>query len=777
MDAAAVESAVKLVIEEVRRRGDEALLELTERWDKVRLTPSTLRVPLEPIEAAPVNTPFAEAFRRAAARIERFHEAVKPRSISIEEPGSSRLAIRWTPIRSVGLYVPGGKATYPSTLAMTAIPARIAGVERIIVVSPPGPSGEVSPEVLLAAKVLGLGEVYRVGGAQAIAALALGTATIPRVDKIFGPGNAFVAEAKKQLYGEVGIDLLAGPSEVVVYVDETAEPGWAAADLMAQAEHDEQTRVTLLASSATVLRITRAAMEELVGVEPRAPVIRASWEANGTFEVVPSEDEAARRIDEIAPEHLSIQSREPGRLLSKVRNAGAIFLGRHSPVAVGDYFAGPNHVLPTGRSARFASCLSVEDFMKRSNVIELSEGFVAEHGRDVEILAEGERLPAHATSVRLRRERVRSSWARPGLRAPSSYAIVEEDAPVKLNQNESPWDVPLEIKDEVARRLRDLPWNRYHQRIPQELLARIAADGGVEPSQVIAASGSNLILQWIFEGFAAPGSTILAPAPSFSLYDLWAQVCEARLVGVPLSPDHGYDAGAFTEAIRRESPSIVVLCLPNNPTGSELALDGVRAIAAAALEQRAVLVIDEAYKEFSEARFDRGCLLKSLPNLILVRTCSKAFSAAGMRLGYCFAAPEVARDLSKLVPPFHLNLFATILGQVLWERKGLFEERVKTLVEERDRLRARLGALPGVTAFATHANFFLARVPRAEELCSSLRAQGILVRRPGGHPSLQECVRINAGTAEENERLVQAVQSHLVAIAKPRSEGHGDPPS
>ncbi|MBI4606710.1 MAG: histidinol dehydrogenase [Planctomycetes bacterium] len=759
-----IEESVRAVIAAVRERGDAALCDFTERWDRVRLEPAALRVPEEAIAAVPLDAPFGAALERAAERIRRFHEEVKPRSVTFEDGAGARLGMRWTPLDSVGLYVPGGKASYPSTLLMTAIPARIAGVRRIAVVSPPGPGGEVSPEVLLAARILSLREVYRAGGAQAIAALALGTASIPRVDKVFGPGNAFVAEAKKQLYGEVGIDLLAGPSELVVYADHTAEPEWAAADLMAQAEHDEATRVTLLASSPQVLAAVRRAMDRLVEAEPRRETIRRSWERNGTFEVAASHDAAAERIDRIAPEHLSLQVADPHAVLRLVRNAGAIFLGRWSPVAVGDYYAGPNHVLPTGRAARFASCLSVEDFMKRSNVVELDEGFLRSKGEDVEILARGERLPAHATSVALRRRDVPggASRARRGLRSVTPYPLVEEEAEVKLNQNESPWDVPAEVKDEVARRLRDLPWNRYHQRIPQELLARIARDEGLGEDQVIAASGSNLLLQWVFEAFLEPGATLLCPAPSFSLYPLWGEVCEARLAPVPLSgPSFEYDTARFEEAIERLRPAVTVLCLPNNPTGSELEPDGVRRVARAAERAGGIVVIDEAYREFTEPELDRSFALRELENVVLVRTCSKAFSAAGMRLGYLLAPRAIAAELRKLVPPFHVSLFAAVFGKVLWERKGLFLERVKALLAERDRLMAALAKVRGVEVLPTHANFFLVRVGDAARLFQGLVERGILVRAPGKDPALAGCLRVNAGTREEGDRLIAAVKSIL----------------
>ena len=756
-----IAESVAGIIADVRARGDQALLDYTERWDGVRLEEGGLRVGAEVLGAAVEESDFAAAFTRAAARIEKFHSRVKPRTSLFEDEEGVLMGLRWTPIRSVGLYVPGGKAAYPSTLAMTALPAKIAGVERIVVVSPPGADGEISPQVLMAAKILGIEEVYRVGGAQAIAALAIGTDSIPKVDKIFGPGNAFVAEAKLQLFGEVGIDMFAGPSELVVYADESADPGWAAADLLAQAEHDESTRVTLLASGEGVLKAVRQCVDELLVESPRRETIEISLERNGCFEVVTDPRRAADRINEIAPEHLSIQVANPFSILPLVKNAGAIFLGKESPVAIGDYFAGPNHVLPTGGTARFASCLSVEDFMKRSNLVRMGLDFTQAASRDVEELALGEGLPAHADSVARRREVPAPERVPSGLKAVTPYQLVEEEGETKLNQNESPWDIPVELKDEIAGRIRELPWNRYHQGSPQDFLDRIAADAGLPAGSVLAASGSNLILQWVFEAFAGPGRSVLVPSPSFSLYPLWARVTESRLDEVQLADDLSYDAEAVLAAVSEGRPDVTVLCLPNNPTGSELATEEVRKIAAAAAEYGGLLVIDEAYREFSAENFDRTSLVKEFDNVVLVRTCSKAFSAAGMRLGYLLAPVALATELSKLVPPFHLGLFTAVLGDVLWENKALCEARAATLNAERQRMQEAAAEIEGVKVFASEANFFLFKVADAGRVHDGLKERGILIRRQGGNERLENCLRVNAGTTEENDSFLDSLREIL----------------
>ncbi len=759
-----ITTIVEGVISSVRDQGDDALCEFASRWDGVRLTPKMLRVPSAAIGSASVDTEFAAAFRHAVDRIRKFHEQVKPRSVFVEDAADGvRLGLRWTPVRSVGLYVPGGKASYPSTLAMTAVPAQIAGVQRIAVVSPPGPNGEVSDQVLTAARILGLKEIYRVGGAQAVAALAIGTEAIPRVDKIFGPGNAFVAEAKKQLYGEVGIDMLAGPSEIVVYADHSAEPAWVAADLMAQAEHDEDTRITVLASSQVVLEAVTSAFERGIEDQPRRETIAAAWKNHGRAEVVADPATAAARIDEIAPEHLSLQVDEPWQTLTLIHNAGAIFLGPNSPVAMGDYYAGPNHVLPTGTTARFSSCLSVEDFMKRSNVCELNRDFLVQHGERVETLAHGEGLPAHANSVRLRRQPTAGPRARRGVRTVRGYDIVEEDAAVKLNQNESPWDLPEEIKDEVASRLRRLEWNRYHQKVPSEFLDRLAATDGVRPEQVIAASGSNLLLQWIFEAYAAPGAVVVCPRPSFSLYSLWAGVCECALREVEFGDGFAYEVEPFLARIRAHRPALTILCLPNNPTGSEMRTEDVVRIAREVGECGGVLVVDEAYRDFSGGEFDRTALCDRFDHVILLRTFSKAYAAAGVRLGYAVAPEGIISELRKVMPPFHLNLFAAVLGITVLERRGVFSRRIQDLLTERDDLIAALRALPTVEVVPTHANFFLVRVGGdAARVFAELKERDVLVRRVDPRQLGGEYLRVNVGTPDENRRLLAAV-SEVIA--------------
>jgi histidinol dehydrogenase len=398
---ARVDDAVAAIIAEVRAEGDAALLRLTTKFD--RFTPTSLAITEAEIDAAVAAIPadLAAALDLAAKRIEAFHRAQLPADLAMTDDEGMRMGMRWTALDAVGIYVPGGKAAYPSSVLMNALPARAAGVGRIAMCVPT-PDGVLNPLVLAAARRAGVTEIYRIGGAQAVAALAYGTATIAPVDRIVGPGNAYVAEAKRQVFGRVGIDSIAGPSEVVVIADAQQDVRHVAVDLLAQAEHDEAAQAILITNDANfATRVAEAVQAELASL-PRSAIAGASWDAHGAVIVVQSWDEAVALTNRLAPEHLQIMTADPQALFAKIRHAGAAFLGGFSPEAVGDYIAGPNHVLPTGRTARFASGLSVFDFLKRTTWIEGGASSLDRIGPAAVLLAEAEGLQAHARSIALR---------------------------------------------------------------------------------------------------------------------------------------------------------------------------------------------------------------------------------------------------------------------------------------------------------------------------------------------------------------------------------------
>jgi histidinol dehydrogenase len=398
-----VDHAVAAIIASVRARGDAALLDYTARFDRLTLTADRLRIRTAEIDAAFASIPAvaAGALDLAATRIEAFHTAQLPADLKLTDAAGMTMGLRWTALDSVGLYVPGGKAAYPSSVLMNAIPARAAGVRRIAMCVP-SPDGVLNPLVLAAARRAGVSEIYRVGGAQAVAALAYGTGTIAAVDRIVGPGNAYVAEAKRQVFGRVGIDNIAGPSEVVVIASADNDPRRVAVDLLAQAEHDEAAQSILVCDDARFGDAVIAAVAAELPSLARAAIAGASWATHGAVIVVRDWAEAVGLVNRLAPEHLQLMGPEPEALFGSVRHAGAIFLGAYCPEAVGDYVAGPNHVLPTGRTARFASGLSVFDFLKRTTWVSGDRAALGRIGPAAVTLAEAEGLGAHARSVAMR---------------------------------------------------------------------------------------------------------------------------------------------------------------------------------------------------------------------------------------------------------------------------------------------------------------------------------------------------------------------------------------
>jgi histidinol dehydrogenase len=398
-----VEQIVRGIIAEVKTRGDAALAEFTAKFDRVDLAKIGLRVTSAEIDAAEAKCkPEAlAALKLARGRIEAYHLRQKPKDDRFTDELGVEMGSRWTAIEAVGLYVPGGTAAYPSSVLMNAVPAKVAGCERLVMVVP-APDGKLEPLVLAAAKLAGVDEIYRIGGAQAVAALAYGTASIAPVSKIVGPGNAYVAAAKRLVFGQVGIDMIAGPSEVLILADNTGNADWIAADLLAQAEHDASAQSILITDDAALADEVEKAVESQLKILPRKDIASVSWRDFGAIILVPKLDDAITLVDRLAPEHLEIAAANAAALVSKIRNAGAIFIGAHTPEAIGDYVAGSNHVLPTARSARFSSGLGVLDFMKRTSLLKCGPEQLRALGPSAIALGEAEGLSAHARSVSIR---------------------------------------------------------------------------------------------------------------------------------------------------------------------------------------------------------------------------------------------------------------------------------------------------------------------------------------------------------------------------------------
>jgi histidinol dehydrogenase len=398
-----VDAAVAAILADVKARGDAAVIELTQRFDRISLTPATLRLSQAEIDAARAacDREALSALEFAAQRIRDYHSRQLPQDFEATDAAGVRVGWRWRPLAAVGIYVPGGRASYPSSVLMNAVPAKVAGVARVAMVVP-APDGVLNPLVLAAASLAGVDEIYRIGGAQAVAALAYGTATIVAVDKIVGPGNAYVAAAKRRVFGTVGIDMIAGPSEVVVVADGANDPTWLAADLLAQAEHDAAAQAVLITDDAALADAVSEAVDRALATLPRKAIAGESWRQNGAIIRVRALAEAPALVDRLAPEHVELMCDGADSLAAQIHHAGAIFLGRHTPEAVGDYVGGPNHVLPTAGSARFSSGLGVVDFMKRSSILGCDAASLRALGPAAMALARAEGLDAHALSIAVR---------------------------------------------------------------------------------------------------------------------------------------------------------------------------------------------------------------------------------------------------------------------------------------------------------------------------------------------------------------------------------------
>ncbi|WP_281968583.1 histidinol dehydrogenase [Roseovarius nanhaiticus] len=406
-DSPDVDDIVSAIIADVRGRGDAAVIELTERFDRIALTPQTLRLTADEVaEAADQVSPEVRAaLELAADRIRAYHQRQMPEDDSWTDAAGATLGWRWTPVDAAGLYVPGGIATYPSSVLMNAVPAKVAGVSRLAMVVPT-PDGALNPAVLAAAQIAGVDEIYRIGGAQAVAALAYGTETIAPVDKITGPGNAYVAAAKRRVFGKVGIDMIAGPSEILVIADGENDPDWIALDMLSQAEHDESAQSILMTTDAEFGQRVADAIDARLQTLERRAIAGASWRDFGAIVTVPDLDIAAQLSNRIAPEHLELCVADVDSLSAQITHAGAIFLGQWTPEAIGDYVGGPNHVLPTARSARFSSGLGVLDFLKRTTLARMTPGALHAVGPAAETLAQSESLEAHGLSVRARLDKL-----------------------------------------------------------------------------------------------------------------------------------------------------------------------------------------------------------------------------------------------------------------------------------------------------------------------------------------------------------------------------------
>ncbi len=783
-------AVVSDIIADVRARGDEALLAYTRRFDRLEIADATsLQIPGAELRGAFQDLPAeqAEALKTAAARVRAFHEHQAGTSWTYTEPDGTRLGQRINALDRVGLYVPGGKAAYPSSVLMNALPAQVAGVGRLTMVVPT-PDGIRNPLVLAAAHVAGIQAVYTVGGAQAVAALAFGTRTIAAVDKITGPGNAYVAEAKRQVFGVVGIDMIAGPSEILVVSDGSVDPDWVAMDMFSQAEHDELAQAILLCPDDAFIDRVRASIARLLPSQPRSATIARSLADRGALIRVADMAQACSIASRIAPEHLEILAKDADSYVDAIHHAGAIFIGPYSSEALGDYCAGPNHVLPTMRTSRFSSPLGVYDFQKRSSLIEVSAQGAQRLGPTAATLADAEGLAAHAQSARLRLDTRVSALSAlaagsagavpasastpsradtdagqvvlraiaPAVRRMHAYPVPESAGFLKLDAMENPYTLPDDLRVKFGARLAALDINRYPRPGYTALKAAIAQTMGVpEGYPVVVGNGSDELISML--NLATRGcGPVLAPTPTFVMYEIGSALVGSRFIGVDLDEDFQLRPEAMLAAIDEHSPALVYLAWPNNPTGACFDEQAVQAIVERA---PGLVVIDEAYQPFAQRSWMSR--LPTAPNLVLMRTVSK-IGLAGIRIGYLAADPAITAELEKVRPPYNISVLDEAAALFALEHHALLGEQAARLREARPVMAQALAALPGVQVFESATNFLLARFADGNRVHRALHERSIMVRNVGAmHPLLRNCLRLTISTPQENALLLDALRDIL----------------
>ncbi len=775
------------LLADIRRDGDAALRAQTARFDGVELdaqseTPGRpgrpgLEVPRDEwTEALESLEPgLRRALEEAAAAIERFHARQRPDPLEVEVAPGVRLGRRPDPLGSVGVYAPGGRAAYPSSVLMGVVPARVAGVGRVVVCSPPGPDGRPSPLVMAACAVAGADRLFALGGTAAIGALAYGTRTVPRVDRIVGPGNAYVMEAKLQVATVTGIDSPAGPSELLVLADGGADPETVAVELIAQAEHDPDAAVVLVTTDADLARQTARALDRLVAETPRRAIVEAALRAAGAILLAGSLDDAIAFATRYAPEHLLILTDRPRDVLDRVRSAGTVFLGPRSSVAFGDYATGANHVLPTGGLARSYSGLSVDDFVRWTTWQEVTDEGAPGLAAIAAPLADAEGLPGHAAAAR--RAGTDAGDPAAGNADTSRAAGLLPRRPYRDMPRYDPRRPPLELDlsantnlwgacPPALEALAAAPAPTSYPGVYADALKEaIAGAWSVEPSSVVTGCGSDDLIDSAMRAFCEPGAMVAFPAPTFPMADAFARMNDARPRPVPLGPDGALDDDGLAALA---AANLVYLCRPNNPTGAMIPRERVAEILDRA---RGLVLIDEAYGEFAGADESLLELAMGSGRAVVLRTFSKAYGLAALRVGYALGPAPLVRAIELSRGPYKVNgpaeaaTIAAIRDGGTW-----IDGIVRETVASRDRLGAALRDR-GLRVHGSAANFVLAGVPMgsAADLKARLAARGIGVRAfeglafPGRPP--EDALRVTVGPWPLMERFMEALDAILATPA------------
>jgi len=762
-DAADLNATVAGVLEDVKQRGDDAVREYEAKFDRVEL--QELAVAPEEIEEAmsQVGEELINSIRLAHENIRRFHSAQKFQAEKVEVRPGVTCWQKAVPIQKVGLYIPGGTAPLFSTVLMLATPAKIAGCQEIVLCTPPGKDGKVNPAILVAARVAGVSRIYKIGGVQAIGAMAYGTQSVPKVYKIFGPGNQYVTCAKQQVsLHDVAIDMPAGPSEVEVLADATSNPAFVAADLLSQAEHGIDSQVLLVTNSEEMIDKVQEEVKRQLAVLSRNEIATQALE-NSKIILVHTEEEMLRISNLYAPEHLIIETRDYMRLAEGVVNAGSVFLGSLTPESAGDYASGTNHTLPTHGYAVAYNGVNLDSYIRKVTFQHITEEGIRQIGPAVECMAGAESLQAHRHAMELRSEYVRSvtsdekvcktvqndlsSCVRPNIQSLKPYSCARDefkgmDAHVFLDANENPYNNP---------------YDRYPDPLQEEVKDLLARRKGVHPSQIFLGNGSDEAIDLVYRIFCRPGKdNVVAIAPTYGMYEVSADINDVEYRSVLLDEYFQIDAEKLLAATD-DHTKVIWLCSPNNPTGNDLNRDEVLKVIRGF---RGIVVMDEAYSDFSSLtplRFE----LEKYPNLIVLNTFSKAWALAAIRMGIAYASPEIIALFNKVKYPYNVNMLSQQKALEILKDSVRVERWVRQILHERESLLPAFAELPICKAvYPSAANFFLARVTDANDIYRYLISKGIVVRNRHRVALCGNCLRVTVGTPDENNELLSALRQY-----------------
>lgn len=757
LDVTQLFDIVRPIVDEVAAKGDVALRAYAERFDKVCLT--DLRVSEAEISAAEalVSDDLKKAIRQAYSQIYSFHAAQRFDGVCVETAPGVVCEQRALPISRVGLYIPGGSAPLFSTVLMLGIPARIAGCEKVVLCTPPAKDGSVHPAILFAASLCGITEIFKVGGAQAVAAMAVGTETVPKVDKIFGPGNQYVMAAKQwvALKG-TAIDMPAGPSEVEVLADDSARADFVAADLLSQAEHGPDSQAILITTSRALAEEVGTEVARQCAALPRHEIAEKALQHSKII-VFDTMEEALEMTNEYAPEHLIIATRNYREVAQKIHHAGSVFLGNFSCESAGDYASGTNHTLPTSGFARSYSGLCLDSFMRKITFQELTPEGIRSIGRTVELMAAAEELDAHRNAMTVRLAACQDAevvvtntdsvtpLVRPNVLKMEAYSSARDEysgkqASVFLDANENPYNAPF---------------NRYPDPLQTEVKAELAKQKGVRSSQIFLGNGSDEAIDLVFRVFCRPGvDNVVALEPTYGMYAVCAATNDVEYRRVLLREDFSFSAADVLKATDATTKAIF-LCSPNNPTGNLLPRAEIDILLK---EFPGIVVVDEAYGDFvpeASLRF----ALDAHPRLIVLATFSKAWASAGLRLGIAMASEEIIGYFNKVKYPYNVNILTQQQALEILKNKDLVADWIKLTLDERERIARELETLTGCQkVYPSDANFLLVKINNATALYNALVDRGIIVRNRSKVTLCNDCLRITVGTPAENDALLSALK-------------------